>query len=95
MDVKLSELRAAIDKIFVHLEETERTIVPIPHDYYWWIPKETVYNPYSQPSEMDLGQLSDDLAELNRIANGEAEPHSYALVWVASLLRAIGEETVD
>jgi hypothetical protein len=80
--------------LFAHLLESGHEFVPLPHDYYWSIPKEALYNPYSQPSELTLGQLSDDLEELKRIDNGKAEPLSFALVWLAAVIRAIGEETV-
>lgn len=95
MDVNVAELRAVADRLFAHLLESGRDVVSVPHDYYWSIPKETRYDPYSQPSELTLGQLSDDLAELKRIENGEAEPLSYALVWLAAVIRAIGEEAVS
>jgi len=40
---------------------------------------------------MNLGQLSDDWAEMQKIASGEKEPIGYALVWIASLYRYVGE----
>lgn len=94
MDVNVAELRAVADKLFTHLLESGDEVVSLPQDYYWSIPKETLYDPYSQPSEFTLGQLSDDLSELKRIESGEGEPVSYALVWLAAILRAIGEKTV-
>jgi len=94
MDVNIAELRAVADKLFVHLLESGHGVVSLPHDYYWSIPKETRHDPYSQPSELTLGQISEDLTELKRINTGQAEPLSYALVWLASVVRAIGEETV-
>jgi hypothetical protein len=94
MDANISEIRAIADKLLAHLLESGHNVVSLPHDYYWSIPKDARYNPYSRPSELTLGQISDDLNELKRIHRGETDPLSYALVWLASVLRAIGEETV-
>lgn len=94
MDVHIKELRAVADKLFRHLLESGHETIDLPQDLYWSIPKEARYDPYSQPTELTLGQLSDDLAELKRIESGEVEPLSFALVWLAAVIRAVGEETV-
>ena len=94
MEVNVVQLRAVADKLFAHLLTSGHEVLSLPYDHYWSIPKEKLYDPYSQPSELTLGQLSDDLAELKRIYNDQAEPLSYALVWLAAVIRAIGEDTV-
>ena len=96
MDVNVAELRGIVKKLLVHLEETDRNVVVIDHDFYWSIPAELRYDTYAppNPSELTLGQLSDDLNELQNIKNGKRELIGYALVWAAAVLRALGEETV-
>lgn len=94
MEVKLSLLKAVTEKILTRLEESGCSSVTISEDFYWAIPKEGRYDPYSQPKELTLGQLTDDLSELERIATGESEPISYGLVWLSSILRVIGEKIV-
>lgn len=95
MDVNVASLRIVADKLFEHLQQSGNNVVSIPHDYYWSIPKDTLYDPYSEPINLTLGQLSDDLAELNRIQSGNSEPLAYALVWLAAVIRAVGEEIVS
>lgn len=94
MDITISELRAAAAILFDHLEHTGRTRVTIPHDYYWDIPSELIYDPAAEPGEFTLGQLSDDINEMRKIVDGEKDPLGYALVWLGALLRAVGEQTV-
>ena len=94
MEVSIQELKSVADKLFAHLQRDGKDVVEVPHDFYWSIPKEERYDPYSIASQPTLGQLSDDLFELRRIVHGEAEPIAYGLVWLASIIRAIGEEVV-
>lgn len=68
-------------------------MLPLVQDYYWSIPREQRGNYSGEPTEHTLGQLSDDLAELRRINAGEAEPVGYAFVWLAAVLRELGETT--
>lgn len=95
MRINVSELRAISAQLFSHLEESGRDSVEIPSDYYWDISKENRYNPYEEPTNFDLGQLTDDWAELQKIALGEKEPIGYALVWFSTVLRAVGEDVAE
>lgn len=95
MEVNIAELRKVAEMLFVHLEKSGHDIVSITQDYYWSIPKECRYDPYLQPSELTLGQLTEDLTELKRIANGETKVISFALVWLSSIIRVVGEEVVS
>ncbi|MCP4347870.1 MAG: hypothetical protein GY795_20395 [Desulfobacterales bacterium] len=58
--------------------------------------KPKCYDPCNEPNPSDctLGQLSDDWSNLQKILNSENEPTGYALVWLASIMRTVGEEVV-
>lgn len=94
MNVKVAELRAMADRLFTHLEETGRGEFDVPEDYYWSIEKDEVYDPLKDPKNITMGQLSDDWNELNEILRGESPPIGYALVWLSSILRIVGEKSV-
>lgn len=94
MNIDVSQLRAVTEKLLAHVE-SKRTSVEIDVDYYWDIPKDARYDPAVEPKELTLGQLSDDWDELGRIAGGQAEPLGYALVWLAAVMRAVGETVVE
>src|SRR5690242_18925372 len=63
-------------------------------DYYWSIPLEDRLDVTKKPTQQTLGQLSDDLAELARIGDGDIEPVGYASVSLSSVLRELGETTM-
>ncbi|WP_272150898.1 hypothetical protein [Tenacibaculum aiptasiae] len=48
-------------------------------DFYWQISNEELYNPIEEPSELTLGQLSDDWSELLRLYDNNEIAISYDL----------------
>lgn len=97
MKIQLSQLRQVTEALFDHLERTGRTELDVTEDFYWNIPEKHLYSVYSAPpeSELTMGQLSDDLNELTRIATGQRPPTAYALVWLSSILRVVGSKLVS
>ncbi len=94
MDITLSELKAILLKELDHLEDMGDKTIEIPVDYYWNIPQDVRYNPYKEPEKFDIGQLSDDWQELQKILRGDRDPVIYDLVWLSTVLRAIGEQSL-
>ncbi len=92
MNIELSELKAIFLLEINHLEELGYEKIEIPVDYYWNIPQNVRYDPYKEPDNLDLGQLSDDWQDLQKIIRGENDPVAYDLVWLSTILRAIGEQ---
>ncbi|MBE9064063.1 hypothetical protein [cf. Phormidesmis sp. LEGE 11477] len=95
MNVELKEIENALQSIFSHLYSSGMNSVEIGKDFYWHIPKADRYEPYEQPSNFTMGQLSSDLENLNKISSGDEQPLAYSLIWVASILRYLGEEVVE
>lgn len=87
-------LRAVADQLFSHLKATDRGRLEIEEDYYWFINSDEAYAPLKDPSELTLGQLEEDCRELSSILASENPPIGYALVWLSSILRRVGEKTV-
>lgn len=94
MPINLEELQLIFDKILIHLKKNGIKEFDPKKDMYWYIPKEVCYNPYKTPAKKDLsiGQVSDDISELKNIINGKNEPTLYHLIWLASVLRALGDQ---
>ena len=94
MQVKVTDLRALCDSLLSRLAEQGIEQVEIKADYYWDIPEVERYDVYRAPVEHVVGQLTDDWAELRKVLDGTGEPISYKLVWLAAVLRAVGEIVV-
>ena len=94
MTIKIDEIRQACNKLLDFLESNGNNEIITDLDFYWNIQSSSLYNVYEDPENMTIGQLSDDLNELRKIINNETEPVGYALVWLSSLLRLIGEKSV-
>lgn len=94
MKVSISDLRALSERLLLHLEQNGRSSIEVAHDHYWDITRQQRYDPCAEPNDFDIGQLSDDWSQLQTILSGEGEAIGYALVWLSTILRAVGEETV-
>lgn len=94
MEIKVSDLWKISERLFRHLEEAGISSVEINADYYWNISADQVYDPYKEPDQLDMGQLSDDWSDLEKILSNEMEPISYNMVDLSAILRAIGEKLV-
>jgi hypothetical protein len=93
MKVTTSELRTALERVLRYLEETDRATFSIEEDFYWSVPPSAAYDNYSQPAELTVGQLTDDWAHVKALVEGREEPLGYALVWISSVLRRVGEKS--
>jgi len=91
MKLDIADLRLICEHLFYHLEKQGIETIDIPVDYYWNIPLEQLYNPYKEPSNFNLGQLTDNWQELQRVLESKNEPLSYYFVWLAAVLKAVGE----
>lgn len=91
--MRLADLREITAKLFDHLESRGVQLVDFDSDYYWAISRQGRIDMTNQPHDFTIGQLSDDLRELENIHRGDREILSYHLVWLASVLRELGETT--
>ena len=91
MIIHVSDLSKITEELIAHLRNVSGEEIDLSVDYYWNIETEQKYNPYENPTEIDLGQISDDWQELQQIIEKEREPIAYDLVKLAAILRAIGE----
>ena len=89
--VSTTELREALDAILRNLEEHGISEIELQDDYYWDVPQDERYGIREQPAQLDVGQLTDDVNELKRIVRGDSPPYGLGLIWLASVLRRIGE----
>lgn len=90
MKLRIDELRAAATLVLDRLEQTAGAEIDVNADYYWDVPIRFRYDVYNEPSELTIGQLSDDLDHVRGIAVGREDPIPYHLVWIASVMAYVG-----
>jgi hypothetical protein len=95
MDINVSDLRKVCAVLLDHLEATGNAHIRVDWDHYWNVPKEERYDKYDSPKNLDLGQLTYDWERLQGLLNSEEVPIAYGLVWLSSILRAVGEKIVS
>lgn len=91
--INVDDLRTVTNRLFDHLDSLGERTVELDQDYYWIIGEQELYDPTRKPTDFVLGQLTDDWRELSKLLEGQ-KPISYSLVWLASILRAIGQKVV-
>jgi hypothetical protein len=94
MKVSTEELRRTALALLRHLEESGQKEFEIDEDFYWDVPADKRYAPYEEPKQLTIGQLSDDWSEVTRMSSGDREFVAYGLVWLAAVLRRVGEKAV-
>jgi len=94
MKVSTDELRGAALALLRHLDESGQKEFEIDEDFYWDVPADKRYSPYDEPKELTIGQLSDDWSEVALMTHGSRETVAYGLVWLAAVLRRVGEKAI-
>lgn len=94
IEIPVDTLRRAVGILLDHLAAVEGPIVAIDKDMFWTIAAEQRNNVYAEPTQFSVGQLSESLQNIDRIVEDPSIATSYALVWVADVLRAAGEAVV-
>ncbi len=93
LKITLEEVRQIALLLLKHVEETAGATVELDKDMFWSVPSPELYDVYATP-ELTVGQLSESWASLQAMDSGEGPSVSYGLVWLADVLRAIGQELV-
>lgn len=88
----IDDLRKAAELILNRLAEEGISEIELTKDYCWIIPEKQKYDPYAQPVELTLGQLSEDWKEIQRVVHGEQEADAYQLAWLGPLLCYLAEQ---
>ena len=92
MQVKLETLEKVVHAIFEHMRDLGVEEVELEKDYYWHIPFEQKYDVYNQPTDLTIGQLTDDWQDIVNIAGDSSNILCVHLRDVSAILRYIGEK---
>jgi hypothetical protein len=86
--IDLDDIRAALMGVLDACEEQLGRHVVVDLDYYWHLPVDSAFDMSRKPTEVTVGQLSDDLSEMSA-TRPEALTTWHDLAHIIGLLRAL------
>lgn len=89
--IPVNELRQVFELLLSHVAG-DRNELSVQRDYFWSIPSDAVHDVYQQPAELTIGQVSESWDNLTGMLKPDPAVVGYGLVWLAEVLRAIGDE---
>lgn len=93
--IPVRTLREASELLLTHLETMRGPVVDLETDFFWEIPAHQRNDVYTKPTDFTVGQLTESFENVSGIVAGSSPAISYGLVWLAEILRAIGESVVE
>lgn len=91
MQVDLSLLEKAVVTILGEMKRRGIDSIPLDADFYWNLPSEAIYDPYNEPNQLDIGQLTDDYETL-KLAQETDRLIGYNLKNVSAIMRYLSEK---
>lgn len=95
IEVPVDLLRRSAEVLLRHLGTVQGANVLLDSDYFWVVAAGQQNDIYSEPTEFTVGQISECLDNLKRILDDESTATSFALVWLADVLHAVGRAVVE
>ncbi|MCZ7416901.1 MULTISPECIES: hypothetical protein [unclassified Streptomyces] len=94
LPIHLDQLRRAFELTLQHIEASAGSTIEVEHDYFWSVPGDELYEIAKEPATLTIGQLSESWQHLECLLAEPDRALGYHLVWLADVLRAIGQEVV-
>ncbi|TAF30288.1 MAG: hypothetical protein EAZ57_11885 [Cytophagales bacterium] len=91
MKVNIDEIQKITSLLLSKLKESKGNEIEISNDYYWDISQDELYSPYEEPKKITLGQLSDDLEEVQRLIKSD-DAVMYDLKRLSNILKVLSIE---
>lgn len=91
MKVNIDDIQKITSLLLERLKESKGNDIEIKNDYYWDISEDELYSPYEEPKNITLGQLSNDLEEVQRL-NKSDDAIIYDLKRLSQILKVLSIE---
>lgn len=92
--VSIDLLERVFPILIRHLRELEGGEVHLDYDPYWSLPLDQVCDVYQTPTDLDVGQITECIEWLTALSEDPERALAYHLVWLADVLRAMGQAIV-
>ena len=96
--IKLTELKSIVDTLFDHaIEKSGDGVLTISseRDYYWCVPTRELFAMDHQPSQLEVGRLSDDWGFLQPLLVDKQQVFSLMFIHIAPLLQYLAAKSGD
>ncbi|MCJ1678599.1 hypothetical protein MTF65_14820 [Streptomyces sp. APSN-46.1] len=94
LQIPLDQLRQAFELALRHIEASAgSSTVALERDYFWSVPVDELYDVLNEPRTITIGQLSESWQHLEDLLADPDRAVGHHLVWLADVLRAIGQDT--
>ncbi|MFF5721514.1 hypothetical protein [Streptomyces buecherae] len=93
--IPLDQLRTAFELALRHIEASAGRAVALEGDYFWSVPGDELYDVLNEPKTITIGQLSESWQHLEGLLADPDRAVGHHLVWLADVLRAIGQDTAQ
>ncbi|UNO38365.1 hypothetical protein [Streptomyces sp. MST-110588] len=91
--MSLAELRRSVDLLLRHVEVAAAgDAVVLERDYFWSVPADESYDVSKEPSDLTIGQVSESWQHVKDLLADQDRAVGHHLVWLADVLRAIGQD---
>ena len=91
MKVNIDDIQKITSLLLSRLKESKGNEIEISNDYYWDISEDELYIPYEEPKNITLGQLSNDLEEIQRLTKSD-DAIMYDLKRLSQILKVLSIE---
>lgn len=91
MIVNIKDLEKVIFILLSKLKEVKGNEIELKNDYYWEIVSDELFNPYEEPTNITLGQLTDDLERMKKLLDNN-NPVVYDLKLISIIFKALSIE---
>lgn len=90
--VSVELLRKIMNRALDHVRDVSGDTIDLERDFFWSVPSDELYDVYTRPEELDIGQLTESWGNLTALQQDSEPVTAYTLVWIADVLRALGHQ---
>jgi hypothetical protein len=90
--ISIQDLRQVFGVLLDELASATGEVLEIPDTPFWAIPADMRRNVYEEPRDLTIGQLSEAWDNARATTSSDEVPLRYGFVWLADVLREIGEQ---
>ncbi|MDA5282152.1 hypothetical protein [Streptomyces sp. Isolate_45] len=90
--IPIDQLRRALDVALRHIEASAGPTVTLEEDLFWSVPADELYSIGAEPRAFTIGELSESWQHLEDLLAHQDRAVGHHLVWLADVIRAIGQD---